>query len=248
MKLFGLVGRGISHSYSPNFFKKKFADIGLDADYQLFELKQVDELPELIESQPDLWGLNVTIPYKRMVSPLLDFIDVSASYTGSVNTIKIERTPTGTLLKGFNTDIVGFEHSLLPLIRSRKSIKALVLGTGGSSRAVAYVLRKFGVFFYHVTRSPQKIHQMGYHWMDADVMNDFHLIINTTPLGMTPYIDSFPDIPYHLLTRNHILFDLVYNPEETAFLKKGKGQGASTMGGLQMLSAQAEASWKIWKR
>jgi shikimate dehydrogenase len=248
MKLYGLVGRGISHSYSPDFFKKKFAELGLDADYQLFDLKQVDELPELIESLPDLQGINITIPYKRMVSPILGVTDESVCYTGSVNTIKIERTQKGTVLKGFNTDIVGFEHALLPLIRGRNGIKALVLGTGGSSRAVAYVLRKYGIFFYSVTRNPQKIHQMAYHWMDSDVMNDFQLIINTTPLGMTPYIDACPDIPYHLLTRNHILFDLVYNPEETLFLKKGEMQGATTMGGRQMLVAQAEASWKIWKR
>ncbi len=247
MELYGLVGRGISHSYSPDFFRKKFARLGLAADYKLFDLNDIDQFPALVASNPNLKGVNITMPYKRMISNFIDVLDVSVQYTGSINTIKIDRSASGTILKGYNTDIIGFEKSLLPLLKGR-CVKALILGTGGSSRAVSYVLRKYGIFFYHVTRDPKKIHQMGYHWMDTEMMNEFHLIVNTTPLGMTPNDETFPDIPYHLLTPNHILFDLVYNPEETMFLKKGKMRGATVLGGLQMLNDQAEASWKIWKR
>ncbi len=220
----------------------------LDAQYRLFDLPHIDDLPALIDENPDLVGLNVTIPYKQLVSPFLTNMGNCATYTGSVNTIKIDRGGKKPILTGYNTDIIGFEKSLLELIHGRTQMKALVLGTGGSARAVWYVLRKLGVFFYAVTRTPQKINQLGYHWIDGTTMADYQLIINTTPLGMFPNIQTCPDIPYHLLTPNHLLFDLVYNPEETLFLQKGKKQGAQTMGGLKMLEYQAEASWKIWKR
>jgi len=248
MELYGLIGKGISHSFSPDFFNKKFARMGLDAQYRLFDLPRIDDLPALIDENPELVGLNVTIPYKQLVSPYLQNIGNCANFTGSVNTIKIDRRGKKPILTGYNTDIIGFEKSLLALIHGRSQMKALVLGTGGSARAVWYVLRKLGIFFFAVTRTPQKINQLGYHWIDGTTMADYQLIINTTPLGMFPNVETCPDIPYHLLTPNHLLFDLVYNPEETLFLQKGKKQGAQTMGGLKMLEYQAEASWKIWKR
>ena len=248
MELYGLIGKEINHSSSPEFFKKKFARLGLRADYRLFPLENIDQLPGLIVTQPDLKGLNVTIPYKRLVSRFLQEITSTALYSGSVNTIQIKRDRKISRLIGYNTDIFGFEKSLLPFIKGRKNLKALILGDGGSSRSVSYVLRKLGIIFIHVSRTPQKVSQISYQWITPDIMASCHLIINTTPLGMTPHVETLPDIPYSLITPDHLIFDVVYNPMETAFLRRAREQGAQIKGGLEMLEFQAEASWKIWKK
>jgi shikimate dehydrogenase len=248
MELYGLIGKEINHSFSPDFFKKKFAQLKIDAEYRLFPLENIDQLPQLLATNPKLRGLNVTIPYKRMVSPYLHEVESSALYSGSVNTIKIEQNSKSTRLIGHNTDIVGFEKSLLPFIKGRKNLKALVLGNGGTSRAIAYVLRKLGIIFLYVSRTPQKVSQIGYNWVTPEVISEYKLIINTTPLGMFPNVDAQPEILYSAITPDHLVYDVVYNPIETNFLRLAREQGARTKGGLEMLELQAEASWKIWKK
>ncbi len=248
MELYGLVGRGVSHSFSPRYFAEKFKRLGLAAEYKLFDIDHISELPEILAANPELKGLNITIPYKREVFDLLDFVQPASLQTGSVNTLKIERHDSGNWISGFNTDVVGFENSLRNLVGRSKNRKALILGTGGSSRAVAYVLRKLGYFYLYVSQNPQKASQLGYPCVTEKILSDYKLIINTTPLGMYPDISSFPNLPYHLLTSEHILFDLVYNPIETKFLTFGKERGAKTLSGLKMLEIQADASWEIWRK
>lgn len=248
MEIYGLIGKEINHSYSPDFFKQKFDRLHVDADYRLFPLAHIDELSKLIATTTGLRGLNVTIPYKQMVSPFLHEIDNAASCVGAINTIKVGYRNNALYLTGYNTDIIGFEQSLVPFIRGRKNLKALILGTGGSSKAIAYILRKLGIIFMYVSRNPQKVSHIGYQWLTPSIMSKYNLIINTTPLGMSPLVDDFPKIPYQLITSDHYLYDLIYNPQETSFLKFGKANGAHTMGGLEMFELQAEASWKIWKK
>lgn len=248
MDIYGLVGKGLSHSFSPVYFNEKFAKLGIDAEYRLFDLDDIAALPAIINATPELKGLNITIPYKRKVFEFLNCTDPVAQHTGSINTLKIERLNNVNRISGYNTDVIGFEHSIKDLLKDTQNRKALILGTGGSSKAVAYVLRKLGFFYLFASRNPQKDSQLGYAYIDRKIMENYKLIINTTPLGMFPNIDSFPPLPYHLLTSDHILFDLVYNPKETRFLAFGKEQGAKVLSGLNMLEIQAEASWKIWRK
>ncbi len=244
--LFGLIGYPIAHSFSKKYFSDKFLKEGInDCYYELFPLKDIDELPTLINRYPNIKGLNVTIPYKELVIPFLDEIDESAKEVGAVNTIKIE---SGKLI-GYNTDVYGFEKSLSRFLNKNqlKSInKALILGTGGASKAVKYVLNKLGKSCAFVSRNSKK-GDLTYDDLNEKILSEYQLIINTTPLGMSPKTDAFPKLKYELLDSNHFLYDLVYNPEKTVFLAKGKKQGCKIINGLSMLHLQAEKAWEIWR-
>ena len=241
MNLFGLIGFPLSHSFSQRYFTEKFLREGItDAEYALFPIDQIDAFPRLWENQPDLKGLNVTIPYKEKVIPYLSVLSDVVQKTGACNCIK--KTSKG--LVGYNTDVTGFEQVLL---RNLKPIhrKALILGTGGAAKAVQYVLHKNDIEFIGVSRQhgPGKL---TYQELDEEIMREHLLIINTTPLGMYPQTDSAPDIPYDILTRDHFLFDLVYNPAKTLFLERGEARGSFIQNGADMLAIQAEESWRIW--
>lgn len=238
---YGLIGKPLSHSFSQRYFTEKFQREGLDDHrYDLFEIDRVEELRALIAATPGLRGLNVTIPHKQSVMPLLDAIDPLAAAVGAVNTIRIDEDR----LTGFNTDVEGFRQTLIPLLKGRKP-RALVLGSGGASRAVAFVLKERSIKFRVVSRSRER-GDMTYDLVEPIVVDVCTLIINTTPLGTHPDAGSMPPIPYEAISGKHVLIDLVYNPAETAFLREGKKRGAVIANGLDMLHEQAEASWRIW--
>ncbi len=242
MRTFGLIGYPLSHTFSPTYFSEKFFREGIEnATYQAFPLESIQEFPHLLQNNPKLEGLNVTIPYKEAIIPFLDEISKEAEAIGAVNTIRIDKD--GKKI-GFNTDVYGFEVSLKPLLKAHHQ-KALVLGTGGAAKAILYVLQQLNIEFRLVSRNPSK-NQLGYADINSEVMNTHHLIINTTPLGMSPKIHDFPDISYQFASEKHLFFDLIYNPEKTIFLIKGKLKGAAFKNGLEMLYLQAERAWEIW--
>lgn len=243
MRKFGLIGKTLVHSFSKKYFTEKFEREAVDANYELYSIANVDSLRQFVQEH-SLCGLNVTIPYKQDVIPLLDEIDSEAQMLGAVNVIKIKREGERLCLKGFNTDVVGFRNSLKPLLKPWHT-SALVLGTGGASKAVLYVLENLGIAARCVSRQKRE-GMLTYETLDADVMRRNTLIVNTTPLGTFPNVETCPDIPYRLLTEKHLLFDLVYNPEQTLFMKKGLQNGAAVKNGYEMLVGQAEASWRIW--
>ncbi len=237
MRLFGLIGKPLGHSFSAGYFKEKFSKEYIsDAAYQNFEIEHIDAFPQLLEDRPDLCGLNVTIPYKESVLPHLTGLSDAAKAIGAVNCIHIQ---SGKLV-GHNTDYLGFLRSLKPLLKAHHK-QALILGTGGSSKAVAYALDKLGIEYTFVSREPKE-GQLSY----EEISTLPYVIINTTPLGMRPLQEHKPALSYEQLTDKHLLFDLIYNPEETLFLEAGKAAGAITKNGLEMLKIQAEESWKIW--
>jgi shikimate dehydrogenase len=239
LKQFGLIGKSLGHSFSQTYFQEKFQNEGLkDYDYQLFEIPHISTFQEVIKLFPKLCGLNVTIPYKTEVMRYLDLLDEKAKIIGAVNTI--EFLPNGKL-KGWNTDYIGFRTSILPLLKPQHE-KALVFGSGGASKAVQAVLNDLGIDFLVVSRDGGP----GYEDVDAELLQSHKLLINCTPLGTLPNTAHCVDIPYEALTPSHLLFDLVYNPEETLFMAKGKEQGATVKNGLEMLHKQAEAAWEIW--
>ncbi len=241
MTQLGLIGKTLVHSFSKNYFAKKFEKEKLhNFRYDNFELASIEAFPDLILSTPNLLGLNVTIPYKKAVIPFLDVLSEEAQSVGAVNTILIK----DNILKGYNTDVVGFRQSLEPLLKAHHT-KALILGTGGAAKAVAFVLQQLGIEFLLVSRTPGK-KQLGYDVIDAAILKDYTLMVNTTPVGTYPNIQEAPTIDYASITSKHLLYDLVYNPTETLFLKKGKAQQASIKNGLDMLALQAEAAWDIW--
>jgi len=244
MRYFGLIGFPLSHSFSQKYFTEKFEKENISgAEYNLYSLESIKEFPDLIQNQKGLVGLNVTIPYKQEVIPYLDEMDEIASEAGAVNTIVIS-TKNGVLhLKGYNTDVYGFINSIKPYIQ--EDAKALVLGTGGASKAVEFALNKMNIEMQFVSRN-SKDGILSYNDVTADTIAKYQIIINTSPVGMHPNIDEAPQIPYEGITDKHVLFDLVYNPLETLFLKKGKNQGATTVNGLKMLHLQAEKAWEIW--
>ncbi|MXV14690.1 shikimate dehydrogenase family protein [Hufsiella ginkgonis] len=257
MKKFGLIGFPLSHSFSKEYFTKKFKEEGLeDHVYELYPLPNINQLEALIRSEPGLCGLNVTIPHKIGVMFYLDKVDEAAKEIDAVNCIKIlnnkpmESFFSGEIsfmqvnLHGYNTDAYGFETSLAPLLKKHHK-KALVLGNGGATRAVIYVLKKLHIEFTVVSRRPVR-KQITYEQLNKQVMAEHTLVINTTPLGMSPNYHTCPAIPYEYLTGKHLLYDLVYNPEETEFLRRGKEQGAAIKNGMEMLHLQAEKSWEIW--
>lgn len=242
MRRFGLIGRDISYSFSPGYFKSKFDTLGLaDCSYEIFDLPDIDKLPEIL-SKNTLSGLNVTIPYKTAICPYLDELDADAAEIGAVNTICF--TKTG--LKGYNTDVIGFVNSLGPLLLPTDKA-ALILGTGGAAQAIAFGLTKLGIDYRFVSRSSGE-GNLRYEELESATLKSFQILINTTPLGTYPQVQEAPPIPYKFLTRSHLLYDLIYNPELTAFLKSGQKAGARIKNGLEMLHLQAEASWEIWNR
>ena len=246
MKLFGLIGKTLGHSFSQSYFKEKFEKEGISgAYYNLYPLETIDEFNQLITDFSELSGLNVTIPYKSEVIPFLSYIDDSAKEIGAINTIKFERVKSKLNLLGYNTDYIGFWESLKPLLQIHHN-KALVLGTGGSSKAVAYALRKANIEVLFVSRNANEKYQITYQDITREHIEKYKIIINTTPLGMFPNSDQCPDIPYDYLSSKHILFDLIYNPDQTKFLKLGQEQGVITKNGLDMLKIQADHSWNIW--
>ena len=248
MTTFGLIGFPIVQSSSVAYFTAKFQAEGLkDFYYHLFPLQEVSGLSALIADNVSLCGLNVTIPHKVTVIPLLHKLDATAAAVGAVNTIAIVRNNSNIFLEGYNTDVIGFEQSLLPLLKPCHK-RVLVLGTGGASRAVAYVLRKNNIPMTFVSRNPKSQDELAYEDISGGVIAAHKIIINTTPLGKYPHTSTFPALPYELLTADHLLYDLNYNPEITRFLQLGVINGATGKSGLQMLHLQADASWDIWKR
>ncbi|MDD4968029.1 MAG: shikimate dehydrogenase [Paludibacter sp.] len=243
MRQFGLIGLPLAQSFSKKYFTAKFEQEGIDARYELYELQDIASFILLI-GQVELSGLNVTIPYKEKVIPFLDELDSTAAAIGAVNVIKFTRKEDSLILKGYNSDVIGFENSLTPFLKPNHT-KALILGTGGSSKAIDYVLRKLGIVTMFVSRTA-KPGMLTYSQLTPEVMADNQLIVNATPVGTFPKSDVCPDIPYEFLTADHLLFDVVYNPAETLFLKHGRDQGAVGINGEAMLIGQAVASWDIW--
>ena len=243
-KRFGLLGRNISYSFSKGYFTEKFSDeVFTGNSYENFDISEINYFTELIKNNPDLKGLNVTIPYKEQVIPFLDKLSKKAALIGAVNTIKF--TKSGKL-KGYNTDYYGFKKSLKPLLESHHK-KALILGTGGASKGVAFALDELNIPYTLVSREAKE-NIIGYDLINATTFDNFQIIINCTPVGTSPNIDASPDLPYDFFTGKHIAYDLIYNPAETQFLKKAKENGAVIKNGHDMLIFQAEKAWKIWNK
>jgi shikimate dehydrogenase len=241
-KKFGLLGKNISYSFSKGYFTEKFKQLNLEKHtYVNFDLQQIQDFPLTLEDK-NIKGINVTIPYKEEVLKYLDVLDKTAKKIGAVNTIKF--TKRGNL-KGYNSDVVGFENSIKPLLKKHHK-NALILGTGGASKAIAYALKKNNIKFKFVSRNPSSKKEISYESLSEKKLTKYTVIINCTPLGTSPDIEKSPNIPYQFLTKNHLLFDLIYNPEVSTFLSKGKEKGATIKNGYEMLQLQAEESWRIW--
>ncbi len=247
---YGLLGHPLGHSFSRKFHNERFQRLSIDAEYVNFDLESVDLLPAVLAAEPMLRGLNVTIPYKQQVMQFLDELDPVAERIGAVNTIKVIHVDDGSqtklpglYLKGYNTDIIGFRDSIRPLLG--EASKALVLGTGGASRAVCVALEDMGIQPVYVSRTPAP-GRLTYEELTPAMMTDYQVIVNCSPVGMFPHVDECPAIPYEALTPQHVCYDLIYNPAETQFLAKAKAQGAKTMSGGAMLEGQAIASYEIW--
>ncbi len=242
MKIYGLIGKTLSHSFSRKYFSQKFLDENLwDCEYQNFELKDLPKGIHELKKVPELSGLNVTIPYKTAILPFLDALTDDCAQMQACNCIKIEHGKW----TGFNTDVIGFEKSFAPHLKPHHS-KALILGTGGAAKAVAHVLKKMGIEFLYVSRSQGNSAVIGYEDISRKILEEYTIVINTTPLGMHPEIQSCPVLPYEFVSENHYFFDLVYNPPKTVFLAKAEEKGAVIENGEKMLVIQAEESWKIW--
>jgi shikimate dehydrogenase len=247
MEKYGLLGYPLGHSFSKTYFNQKFEAEHIDAEYVNFEISTIKELRSIVKENPGLHGLNVTLPYKTSVIPLLDDIDEDARLIGAVNVIAFRRGSFGKLrLKGYNSDVIGFRQSIEPLLNHTHR-KALILGTGGASKAVFQALKQAGIASTFVSRG-MKDFCITYEEISPKILEQYTVIVNTTPVGMYPKIDDCPHIPYELLTPDHLLYDLLYNPDETLFMRKGKEQGATVKNGLEMLLLQAFASWEIWNR
>ena len=247
MKKYGLLGYPLGHSFSRNYFNQKFEAERIDAEYLNFEIPEIKEIKNVIKENPELNGLNVTIPYKEQVIPYLDDLDEDARLIGAVNVIKFSKGLFGKVkLKGYNSDIIGFKQSIEPLLKEHHR-KALILGTGGASKAVFQGLKQLGVASTFVSRKAKE-YCITYEEITPKVMEQYTVIVNTTPLGMYPSVNACPDIPYDLLTSDHLLYDLLYNPDETLFMRKGKEKGAVVKNGLEMLLLQAFAAWEIWQK
>lgn len=250
METYGLIGFPLKHSFSARFFNEKFAREKIDAEYLNFEIADITELRRVILFNPSLRGLNVTIPYKEQVIPFLDERSPEAEEIGAVNVIRVDRQPGEMYtykLTGYNTDYIGFRESLRPLLRGEIHTNALILGTGGASKAVAQALTELQIKWRLVSRTPAG-GRYSYDELTPGIIASHKLIVNASPVGTYPDIDHCPAIPYDALTPDHLLYDLVYNPEETLFLKRGKEAGATTLNGKEMLELQALAAWKIWQQ
>jgi shikimate dehydrogenase len=247
MKTYGLIGFPLGHSFSKLFFTEKFEKEGLtDHQYLNFEIDSISKFRSIFDENQNICGLNCTIPYKQQVIDYLDEIEEETSKVGAVNTIKPYYRENGLYLKGYNTDIIGFENSLKPML-NQKHKKALILGTGGASKAIKHILAKLNIEYVSASIEDELFeNEIRYHMIDQNMIEDRLLIINATPLGTYPKIENCPDIPYQFITSDHVLFDLVYNPEITLFMQKGLEKNAKVKNGLEMLHGQALASWKIW--
>lgn len=245
MDKYGLIGYPLGHSFSRQFFMEKFAREGIHATYENYEIPQADMLLQVIREHPELRGLNCTIPYKQAIIPLLDELSDEAREIGAVNVIRIDRNHEGKVwLKGYNSDVIGFTESIKPLL-SLTEHNALVLGTGGASRAICHGLTQLGIRWQYVSRREQP-GMLTYDALTPDFIRAHDIIINCSPVGMFPHTDEAPQLPYEALDRRHLLFDLIYNPAETGFMRLGALQGATVKNGLEMLHLQAIASWQIW--
>lgn len=244
MDKYGIIGFPLGHSFSKNFFNEKFQNEGIDAEYINFEINSIDGLPEVLATNPELRGLNVTIPYKEKVLSFLDYISVDARSIGAVNVIKIEHKGDDVVMKGYNSDVVGFTKSIEPLLEKYHK-KALILGTGGASKAVAYGLKSLGMEPIFVSRYDRP-GTIKYSDITPEVVKEYNVIVNCTPCGMFPHDDECPQLPYDALDSHNLLYDLIYNPDETLFMKNGKRNGALVKNGLEMLLLQAFENWKIW--
>jgi shikimate dehydrogenase len=242
---FGLIGKNIGYSFSKKYFTNKFEENFFDnCEYLNFDIPSLEHFKQILLENKYLKGVNVTIPYKESILPYLDKVSKKAKIIGAVNCIKISKK--SKKLKGYNTDFYGFKKSLKPMLKEHHK-KALILGTGGASKAIAFTLRTLNISFDFVSRNANE-EQLSYHELNEETFNEYQIIINTTPLGTFPKFEEHPELPYHLFTKKHIAFDLVYNPEETSFLKKAKQYGAKTKNGYEMLVFQAEKGWEIWNK
>lgn len=244
MDKYGLIGYPLAHSFSISYFNEKFESEGIDAVYENFEIPQIDDVKEIIDSNPDLKGLNVTIPYKQQVLKYIKELSPEAKAIGAVNVIRIEHKGNKTVLKGFNSDVIGFTKSIEPILNTYHK-KALILGTGGAAKAVQYGLQSLGIETLFVSRTKKK-NAITYEEVTADIVREYDVIVNCTPVGMYPHIDECPKLPYEAMDSHTLLYDLLYNPDETKFLRLGAERGATVKNGLEMLLLQAFVSWEIW--
>ncbi len=245
MKTFGILGNPLAHTYSPTYYNERFKQFSIDAEYLKFEMADLSQLPALFLQHPDLCGFNVTIPHKQNILPYLDEISEEAQAIGAVNCVCVEHRGNKLHLTGYNTDMDGFRNALQTFIPSSIS-HALILGNGGAAKAIRYALHTLNIKSLTVSRTPEGHEQIGYPEV-ANHLSTYRLIVNTTPLGTYPDTQSYPPIPYYLLTSEHYLFDLVYNPPHTAFMQRGEAAGAHTCCGHTMLIRQAERNWEIWQ-
>ena len=246
-KILGLIGYPLSHSFSKKYFTEKFEKEEISGyRYELFPIEDISEFPDFLDQNPSIIGLNVTIPYKERILEFINNQDDTSKNIGAVNCIKIDTVNDKKVLTGYNTDTYGFEISLRPLLKPIHK-KALILGTGGASKAVEYVLKKLNIESRYVSRTPRH-NILGYKDLDIDIMKEYKIIINTSPIGMYPDIDNAPSLPYKHISKDHLLYDLIYNPQVTKFMQLGLNQGAIVKNGLDMLYGQAEKAWEIWNK
>lgn len=245
MDKYGLIGYPLGHSFSISYFNQKFADEGINAKYENYEIASIDELTEILDTTPELRGLNVTIPYKEKVIPFLDSISPEARAIGAVNVIRVTHEKNKTILKGFNSDVIGFTQSIEPMIDKKWHKKALILGTGGASKAICYGLKSLGIEPVFVSRY-ERPETIQYETITPEVIKEYNVIVNCTPVGMYPHTDECPKLPYEAMDSHTILYDLIYNPDQTLFMRKGAAYGAEVKNGLEMLLLQAFASWEFW--
>ncbi len=244
MDKYGIIGHPLGHSFSPGFFNEKFRNESIDAVYEMFDLPQIEAVIEVLTSNPELRGLNVTIPYKQQIMQYLDELSDEAREIGAVNVVRISHENGEMRMKGYNSDVIGFTRSIEPLLEKYHK-KTLILGTGGASKAVEYGLRKLGLETVKVSRY-ERPDTIQYEKVTADVVREYNVIVNCTPTGMYPNTEECPLLPYEAMDSHTLLYDLIYNPDETLFMKKGREHGAVTKNGLEMLLLQAYASWEFW--
>lgn len=244
MDKYGIIGFPLGHSFSPGFFNEKFQNEGIDAVYEKYELPQIDALKEVLASNPELRGLNVTIPYKQQVMAFLDELSDEARAIGAVNVVRISHIGKKIKMKGYNSDVIGFTRSIEPFLAKHHK-KALILGTGGASKAIEYGLKSLGLNTLKVSRR-KSTDTITYEDVTPELIQEYNVIVNCTPVGMYPHTDECPDLPYESMDGHTLLYDLIYNPDETLFMKRGKENGAVVKNGLEMLLLQAYASWEFW--
>ena len=245
MDKYGLIGYPLGHSFSISYFNQKFADEGINAKYENFEIPSIDILPEVLDKNPELKGLNVTIPYKEKVIPFLDSVAPEARAIGAVNVIRVTHEKNNIILKGYNSDVIGFTQSIEPMIDKKLHKKALILGMGGASKAINFGLKSLGIEPIFVSRYVRE-NALTYQQVTPEVVKEYNVIVNCTPVGMYPHTEECPQLPYEAMDNHTILYDLIYNPDQTLFMRKGAQYGADVKNGLEMLLLQAFASWEFW--